>query len=393
MDSHPGNPVRRTHPVATYALIAMQVAVWIVVRIYLLPAGTWSTFALTPDDPTARGFFLSPFIHLDAAHLGVNMAVLWLFGTNLERSVGSFRFLLLYLGAAWFASSMHWAAATAFRLYDDGGAPGTAVGASGAVAGLLGASVVRFAQPRLGLPWTGRRTFPVLPLIVLWLTYTVVRALALHSAVSEGVGHWAHLSGFLFGLAYAQLSGWHRLARAEYLEQAAAAAAAQRDLVAVARALAALLLMRPDDLRVRRELVVARLELGDRPGARRVAREGLVQEVKSGNVAHALRAFRAYGLLVPDLDLPPGVRYRIGSWLAEAGEPETAFRCLLESVREDGASSASAAALYRAGQLACERLASTTRAREAWERLLEQFPDSPWSDAARDGLRKLTTAS
>ncbi len=51
-----------------------------------------------------------------------------------------------------------------------------------------------------------------------------------------------------------------------------------------------------------------------------------------------------------------------------------------------------ASALYRAGQVAWERLRSPLHAREAWERLLEQFPESPWSDAARDGLRRLSAA-
>ena len=95
------------------------------------------------------------------------------------------------------------------------------------------------------------------------------------------------------------------------------------------------------------------------------------------------------GLLTVHLDLPPGIRYRIGCWLADTGQEELAFRALLESVREDGATPGSAGALYRAGQLAWERMKSASQAREAWERLLEQFPDSPWSDAARDGLRQL----
>src|SRR5204863_8686127 len=96
--------------------------------------------------------------------------------------------------------------------------------------------------------------------------------------------------------------------------------------------------------------------------------------------------------LIPDLDLAPGIRYRIGCWLAEAGEDELAFGALWESVREDGPTPAAAGALYRAGLLAWERLRSPHSAREAWERLLEQFPDSAWTDAARDGLRRLPAA-
>ena len=373
------NSRRPSPPIATHLLILAQVVVWIVARFYLIPGDSWVELALQPQKPSLLGGLISPFLHLDPTHLGVNMAVLWLFGTNLERTIGSVRFLLLYLGAAWFSSAMHWATAMTFNLYSQAPEAGAAIGASGAVAGLLGASMVRFAHPRLRLPFSDR-TFPVTPLVVLWVTYTVVHALVTTwSGTSEGIGHWAHLSGFVFGLTAAQLAGWHHLARAEYLEHTAAEAAAHRDMVSAARALAALLSMRPPDIRVRRELILTRLELGDRPGARRLAREGLVDCVKTGDRLQAVKAFRAYGQLVPDLDLPAGIRYRIGCWLADTGDAEAAFRCLLESVREDGASGG-AASLYRAGQL-------------AWERLLQQFPDSDWSDAAKDGLRKLPSAS
>lgn len=384
---------RPSLPIATHLLILAQVVVWVVARFYLLPADSWVELALQPDKPSLLGGIISPFLHLDPTHLGVNMAVLWLFGTNLERSIGSVRFLLLYLGAAWFASSMHWATTMTFHQYSEGQDAGAAIGASGAVAGLLGASMVRFAHPRLRLPFSVDRTFPVTPLVVLWVTYTVVHALVTPwTRGSEAIGHWAHLSGFVFGLAVAQLAGWHRLARAEYLEHTAAEAAAHRDMLSAARALTALLGMRPQDIRVRRELILARIELGDRPGARRLAREGLVDWVKAGDRAQAVKAFRAYGQLVPDLDLPTGIRYRVGCWLADSGDAEGAFRCLLESVREDGATGG-AASLYRAGQLAWERLSSASRARAAWERLLQQFPESDWTDAAKDGLRKLPSAS
>jgi membrane associated rhomboid family serine protease len=386
-------PYRTYPPIATHLLILAQVVVWVVARFYLLPADSWVELALQPKDPSLLGGIISPFLHLDPTHLGVNMAVLWLFGTNLERHIGSVRFLLLYLGAGWFASAMHWATAMTFNLYSHAGEAGAAIGASGAVAGLLGASMVRFAHPRLRLPFSVDRTFPVTPLVALWVTYTVVRAMvSTWTGASEGIGHWAHLSGFVFGLAAAQLAGWDRVARAEFLEHTAAEAAAHRDMLSAARALTALLSMRPHDIRARRELILTRLELGDRPGARRLAREGLVDWVKSGDRAQAVKAFRAYGQLVPDLDLPTGIRYRVGCWLADTGDAEAAFRCLLESVREDGASGG-AASLYRAGQLAWERLSSASRARDAWERLLQQFPDSDWTDAARDGLRKLPTAS
>lgn len=375
-------------PFATYALLLSQALVWLIARRYLLPGGEWTAFANDPNAPTGLGFLVSPFVHLEAAHLGFNLLALWLFGSNLERSVGSLRFLTVYLGAAWFASLMHWAAATSFHLYADPASHG-ALGSSGAVAGVLAASMVRYARPRLRLPLWRVATFPATPLIILWVIYTVARALVnTVSGITEGVGHWAHLAGFIFGLSAAQAMGFHHAARLEHLCKTAAEAAARQDHISASRAWATLLALRPTDCEVRTALIEARLALNDAAGARRVARAGIEGLVRAGERDRALATYRDYVSLIPELDLAAGVRFRIGCWLVEAGDAEGAFRALWESVREDGPPAA-AGALYRAGQVAWERLRSPLHAREAWERLLEQFPDSHWSDAAREGLRRL----
>jgi membrane associated rhomboid family serine protease len=380
-------------PVATYLLILTQVVVWLVVRRFLLSGNAWTDFAVAPGAPRELGLLISPFVHLEPAHLGANLLVLWLFGTNLERVLGSLRFLGFYLGAAWFASLMQWAVFTSFHVFPDLSTQNAAVGSSGAIAGLLGASLVRFPRVRMRIPFFPAARIPATPIIVLWLAYTVVRALVnTISGVMEGVGHWAHFGGFVFGLTAAQLWGLHRIARQEFLERAAREAAATDDLHAAAQAWSALLVLRPLDPRVRGSLISLRMVMADLPGARRLAREGLEALIRAQERQLTLEAYRDYSRLVPDLDLPPGVRYRIGCWLAEAGDNETAFRALWESVREDGATPSAAGALYRAGQIAWERLRSAPRARDAWERLLEQFPDSPWTDAARDALRRLPAA-
>jgi len=97
-------------PLATYALLAVLTVVWIAVYRFLLTGNQWTDFALRPGTLTLSGLMISPFIHVEPAHLGVNLAVLWLAGTNLERSVSTWRFLTLYLLAGWFAALMQWAA-------------------------------------------------------------------------------------------------------------------------------------------------------------------------------------------------------------------------------------------------------------------------------------------
>lgn len=377
-------------PIATCLLILTQVVVWLVVRRYLMPGNAWTDFALQPGTPSEVGLFVSPFVHLEAAHLGVNLAVLWLFGANLERAIGSFLFLSIYLGAAWFAALMQWAAFTSFHIQPDLGAQHAAVGSSGAIAGVLGASLVRFPGARLRLPLLSRATFPTTPILALWIGYTAIRALlSTLVGVSEGVGHWAHFAGFIFGLGMAQLLGLHQIAHREYLENVAREAEAAGNPARASQAWSALLALRPADLQVRVALISARLALGDTASARRLAREGIAALVRAGDRTRAMELFRLYSASLPDLDLPPGTRFRLGCWLAEAGENELAYAALRDSVREDGSAPGAAAALFRAGQVALERLRDPARAEEAWRRLLAQYPDSPWCDAAREALRKL----
>lgn len=380
-------------PLATYALMLAQVVAWVLVRRYLLTGNTWTLFALLPGAPRETGLLVSPFIHLDAPHLGVNLLLLWLAGTALERAIGTIRFLGLYLGAAWFSALMQWAVTTALHTGPDATTVQAAIGSSGAVSGVLGALLVRLPVARLRLPLLAA-AIPVTPLVTVWGIYTLILALiGTVTGLMAGVAHWAHLTGFLFGLGAAQLLEFHQAARAEVLARAGSEATAADNPLAASQAWTALLALRPHDLEVRSALVAARVALGDAAGARQVARDGIEVPTRAGDRAAALGAFRELAMLARGVDLAPGIRYRLGCWLAETGDYEAAFTALLESVWEDGPPNATgaAAALHRAALVAAERLGNAARAREVWERLLMQFPDSPWAEAAEDGLRRLPT--
>jgi membrane associated rhomboid family serine protease len=384
-------PVGLGKPFATVLLIGAQVFAWLVVRRYLLGGNDWAELALRPGPIDPEGLVVSPFVHVEPAHLGVNLLVLWLFGSNLERAIGTIRFTLLYLGAGCFSSLMHWAVVAVFHVAGGPGNQSAALGSSGAVAGVLGAVFVRFPQARLRLPLFARLTFPTTPILVLWLVYTLFRAFATTvTGIQEGVGHWAHFAGFIFGLTGAQIAGLHRVAREEFLHHSAAAATAEGNLPAAAQAWSALLAIRPQSLRVRTALVTTCLALRDLAGARRLAREGIEASVRAGDPARSVEAYLALMLVVPGLKLSPGTRFRVGCWLAEARKDEPAFRALLESIREDGTPGAAASALFRAGQVALDGLGRPDSAREVWQRLIDYYPDSTWAEPARERVARLS---
>jgi hypothetical protein len=143
-------------------------------------------------------------------HLGVNMWTLWLFGRALEERLGAPRFVFLYLVAGLIAGLAHFS----FNL----GSGSPALGASGAIAGVLGAYTVIYPTARIAI-LTPILFFPVvfrLPAVIytgLWFLFQVGPALTEFTAprgAAGGIAWWAHIGGFVAGLALIGVIGRQR---------------------------------------------------------------------------------------------------------------------------------------------------------------------------------------
>ena len=193
------NSARRTLPVVTYALILLNVLFffvelsggdpfiqqWSVVprRLLAQPAG---------DFPTV---FTSMFMHAGWVHLLGNMLYLWIFGDNVEDNFGHVKFLIFYLlcgVAATFAQVMMSANSTVPNL-----------GASGAIAGVLGGYILLFPKGQVRV-LMGRGVIPVPALVVIgfWIVLQLVSGVGAISNTAEtgGVAYMAHIGGFFAGL-------------------------------------------------------------------------------------------------------------------------------------------------------------------------------------------------
>lgn len=375
--------------VATGLLTAAQLVTWVVVLRYY-GDGQWAELALQPRTLKPELLLIAPFVHVHPYHLGVNLAVLWLFGSGLERAIGAARFVGIYLTSAWFASLMFWAVTVLAPVGTEGDASGSllgAVGASGAIAGVLGAYVVRL--PHQALPLFGWR-IPPAPLLGAWLLWEFVTAvLGTARGAGAGTGSWAHFAGFVFGMSAALLLGLNGPARREEIAGAAAAAENEGEPQRAAQGWAAIVELDPDDTDARHHLVAAQVAAGEQAAAELAAREALARAVRHGQIEVALEEYARYQGLLPELRLPPGVRYRIGCWLAEAGQEPQAYVTLMQAAREDEATPAAASALFRAGEIAADHLGDPRRARAAWQRILLDYSDSAWRDPAYARLREL----
>ncbi len=199
----------RTFAFATVAIVAANAAVF----YHELSLGSprqldafLASFALTPADlthapspDTYRTVFTSMFLHGGWAHILGNMLFLWIFGRNVEDSIGHFKFVVFYLlcGIA--------AAATQVALSPNSTVP--MIGASGAISGVLGAYVLLFPRARVLvlLPiWIFWRLFylPAVLYLVFWFLLQLLSGLAVRNNmdINGGVAFWAHVGGFVAGM-------------------------------------------------------------------------------------------------------------------------------------------------------------------------------------------------
>ena len=190
---------RRTVPLVTYALVALNVLFFFVeLSGGDTFVGKWAfvprRFMANPaaDFPT---IFTSMFMHAGWLHLGGNMLYLWIFGDNVEDRFGHLPFTIFYLLCG--------LAATFAQLMFSLGSRVPNLGASGAIAGVLGAYILLFPQGRVRvLQGSQVVQMPALMVIGLWIVlqfFSGIGSIA-NTAETGGVAYMAHIGGFLAGL-------------------------------------------------------------------------------------------------------------------------------------------------------------------------------------------------
>jgi rhomboid family protein len=212
----------RTVPVVNIVLIALNVLAFFLelslgedLQGFLMQASvvpvlfTGRDHALGPLEAVLTTFtpslgprvFISMFLHGGWAHIIGNMLYLWIFGDNIEDRLGHFRYVIFYLAAGWAATYAHIWADPASRL--------PSIGASGAIAGVLGGYIMLYPHARVVtlLPlgfFSQLVQVPAVFFLGFWfLQQFLYGALSLSARTSQtgGVAWWAHIGGFLAGAA------------------------------------------------------------------------------------------------------------------------------------------------------------------------------------------------
>lgn len=212
------NPSLRT-PYVTLVLIALNVAIFLAGLALLQTDRALSQFyfdyALLPirlsNGENINGLVTSIFLHGGIMHLAGNMLFLWIFGDNLEDKMGHLPFAVFYLTCGIAASLVQFMADPLSTV--------PVVGASGAIAGIMGGYLLLFPKARVDIFIFFVVFFRILPIpawlmLILWFGLQLFNGLRVDTSMG-GVAYWAHAGGFVVGLALT-VPLWIRLGAGQF---------------------------------------------------------------------------------------------------------------------------------------------------------------------------------
>ncbi|MBL1173872.1 rhomboid family intramembrane serine protease [Pantanalinema sp. GBBB05] len=223
------NPTRIT-PFVTYALIIANVLIF-VYELSLPPQALdqfLQTWAIVPRELTTSfgseplgqlayqpvpewiTLFTSQFLHGGFLHVAGNMLFLWIFGNNVEDKLGHIKFLIFYLLCGALAGLAQW--------FFSSGSNVPSLGASGAIAGVMGAYILRFPRAEvltllpLGIVLLPLRIPAIFFLGIWFLQQALYGVFSLNAPMNigmenGGIAYWAHAGGFIFGAILGPLFG------------------------------------------------------------------------------------------------------------------------------------------------------------------------------------------
>ena len=217
------NVPTRTFPIVTVVLIATNIVVWLwqvggtpvdtdVIHYGFYPCqirGPCTGVALDSQIPWYQNVFTSMFMHGGWAHIGFNMLFLWIFGNNVEDALGRVRFAFWYIAGGLAATAAQTFATLAAGTTQDASVPN--IGASGAIAAVLGAYLVLLPNARvLTAIFVLLIFFVELPAIFFLGFWFVIQAWQggwslVQPQAGGGVAFFAHVGGFVFGVLTVKL--------------------------------------------------------------------------------------------------------------------------------------------------------------------------------------------
>ena len=387
---------RQRVPWATFSLMTINIAL---IGYTLGDPDAINNAGFIPLDPSIWRWFISLFLHAGIFHLAGNMLFLWLFGTVVEDVLGPAMFLIFYFGGGACATLLDWSVSSAFTPVD---LSMPRIGASGAIAGIMGVSAICFMRTKVHTFYLftyflmfkmGTVDIPVAWFGGLWVVWEVVQGFIMTSLASTldvpvgGVAHWAHVGGFVFGLATAlALRLRHRISQADILSGVASA----EDTTGYYSQAGALEQVVQQQQTEDPETWLALGQAQEAENKERAAEayskalQLFLQQRKFPRAAEVYSIIKEYAKAET---LPKGVFFDLACALEDSGRFFEAYPIFLLAAHEQAGTPRAETALIRAGEIARQELKSPEKAAEAYRMLIDNYPESRWVGMAIDGLR------
>ena len=331
-------------------------------------------------------WFTSMFLHGDFfSHLLWNMYFLWLFGALLEDVLGKLKFSLIYLSSGLVACLVH---AGIIALFVPSLKEVPLIGASGAIAGLLGVFAVRFYKNKISIAY-----FVFILLFIRWgvLEITSVAALSIWvgrellsgllqiGGLASPVAHWAHIGGFVFGVIVALSFRLAKDADVEYLSGEADSWARMGIHSGASSRYTQLIENRPKDPEAYRKLARSMLFSGNEN------REEIIQNymkainlfLKNQQKQEAMQAYQELNDAYAGVVLDAKTQFALGSVSESQAQFQVAADAYYKLIENHPDCPETEKASFRLAHIYL-KMGDKEEANKTWQRFVEKYPNSQW---------------
>jgi membrane associated rhomboid family serine protease len=340
--------------------------------------------------PTWYGVLSYGLVHGDAMHLLGNLLLLWIVGTVLETGIGAGFFILVYGTSQVTALLLHGVILKVFAP----GSESVMIGASGAIAGVLGLAAFRHYNIRIFsvMLFTGFE----LPIPFYWawfpfwaypLYFGIRELYEAFSTTSDGVAHWAHIGGMALGVAVGLLFNESREGKRESVLETAAAGEAPK-----AQSLSELQRLhreRPTDPDILEAMAHLEQSNGQAQRSAELYRQAIPHFLAAGLTDRAAISYLNMLQQFPDAVLDAVAQMKIASALEGMGRYEDAVYAFGQVVSHYPTRSEAENSLMRTALIYARHLHNPAMAKQALHTLLTDYPGSPLATMARERLKAL----
>jgi membrane associated rhomboid family serine protease len=369
-------------PISTSALIAANICLYIVLLPIDRPmlAGSMGFF---PADLSVRQIMSSMFVRGSIPHLVWNMLFLWLFGPNGEDALGHIEFLLMYIGSG-FAAALLQTAIIQSLVPAAGMIP--VIGASGAIAGILGVFAVRFYKTDidfyylLGLK-TGTIGIPAMWILGIWFVEQLAGGiLDIAKQGTGGAAYWSHIGGMLFGMALAYGINMGHEGSMEYIQEDIKNGASSKAAARLEKEVES----NPSNAGAMMKLGEIFAANNDDSKALDYYRSAILTYLKSNDRQRAAAARAEMNHYYPDAMLDPSSDYQIARYLLETNCHEAALK-MMDAISVSHPSSPEAEiSTMIAGDICYHSFNDLLNARRYYELFKNRYPNSNlWAMVSR----------